>query len=243
MSHGDYDDFWKDHGSSVVDHLTEYKDVPEYHTTGWYDSWGTPVANLNFVELRKAKKSLQRLIVGPWIHSSEDHQLCRRGPVHRRRGARPCCVSSALVRPLAEGNRQRRGPRTACPNLRDGRRRCAQNAGRPSVRRRPLARRTGVAAGARRGDALLSGPERRPLAGEAGRGRAGHLHVRSAEPGSHTGRQCLFPGHPHVPGRGGPALPHRLLVVHRYQAALRRATTYWCSRLRPSPPISKLPAG
>src|SRR2546429_304759 len=25
MSHGDYDDFWKDHGSSVVDHLAEYK--------------------------------------------------------------------------------------------------------------------------------------------------------------------------------------------------------------------------
>ena len=71
MSHGDYDSFWKDHGSSVVDHLAEYKDVPEYHTTGWYDSWGTSVANLNFVELRKAKKSLQRLIVGPWIHSSE----------------------------------------------------------------------------------------------------------------------------------------------------------------------------
>ena len=72
MSHGDYDAFWKDHGSSVVDHLAEYKDVPEYHTTGWYDSWGTSAANLNFVELRKAKKSLQRLIVGPWIHSSEN---------------------------------------------------------------------------------------------------------------------------------------------------------------------------
>jgi uncharacterized protein len=71
MSHGDYDAFWKDHGSSVVDHLKEYKDVPAYHTTGWYDSWGTSVANLNFVELTKAKKSLQRLIVGPWIHSSE----------------------------------------------------------------------------------------------------------------------------------------------------------------------------
>lgn len=71
MSHGDNDAFWKNHGSSVVDHLKEYKDIPVYHTTGWYDSWGTPVANLNFVELTKNKKSLQRLIVGPWIHSSE----------------------------------------------------------------------------------------------------------------------------------------------------------------------------
>src|SRR5689334_582663 len=72
MSHGDYDDFWKNSGSSVLDHLAEYKDVPEYHTTGWYDSWGAQVANLNYVELRKAKHSLQRLIVGPWIHSAEN---------------------------------------------------------------------------------------------------------------------------------------------------------------------------
>ena len=71
MKHGDYDDFWKNHGSSVVDHLAEYKDVPVYHVTGWYDSWGTQVANLNFVELRKAKKSLQRLIAGPWTHSGQ----------------------------------------------------------------------------------------------------------------------------------------------------------------------------
>jgi len=71
MEHGDYDAFWKNHGASVVDHLAEYKDVPVYHVTGWYDSWGTPVANLNYPELTKAKKSLQRLIVGPWIHSSE----------------------------------------------------------------------------------------------------------------------------------------------------------------------------
>jgi len=72
MSHGDYDAFWKDAGASVVDHLAEYKDIPEYHTTGWYDSWGTQVANLNYVELRRTKKSLQRLIIGPWIHSSEN---------------------------------------------------------------------------------------------------------------------------------------------------------------------------
>ena len=71
MSHGDYDSFWKDHGSSVVDHLAEYKDIPIYHVTGWYDSWGTQVANLNFIELRKAKKSLQRLIIGPWTHGGQ----------------------------------------------------------------------------------------------------------------------------------------------------------------------------
>jgi putative CocE/NonD family hydrolase len=71
MSHGDYDTFWKDSGASVIDHLVEYKDIPVYHTTGWYDSWTTQVANINYVSLRKAKKSLQRLIIGPWMHSAE----------------------------------------------------------------------------------------------------------------------------------------------------------------------------
>jgi putative CocE/NonD family hydrolase len=70
MSHGDNDSYWKDSGVDVVDHLREYKDIPEYHVTGWYDSWSLPVANLNFPGLRSTKKSLQRLIVGPWVHSS-----------------------------------------------------------------------------------------------------------------------------------------------------------------------------
>jgi putative CocE/NonD family hydrolase len=71
MRHGDNDSFWTEMGSSVVDHVAEYKDVPVYHVTGWYDSWGTPVANMNYVELAKAKKSPQRLIVGPWTHGGQ----------------------------------------------------------------------------------------------------------------------------------------------------------------------------
>jgi uncharacterized protein len=71
MRHGDNDDYWKSAGPSVVDHLSEYKDIPVYHVSGWYDSWGTPVANLNYVELSKAKKSLQRLMMGPWTHGGQ----------------------------------------------------------------------------------------------------------------------------------------------------------------------------
>jgi uncharacterized protein len=71
MRHGDNDSFWTDMGSSVVDHIAGYKDVPVYHVTGWYDSWGTPVANMNYVELAKAKKSPQRLIIGPWTHGGQ----------------------------------------------------------------------------------------------------------------------------------------------------------------------------
>jgi putative CocE/NonD family hydrolase len=71
MSHGDYDDWWQNMGASVVDHLAEYKDVPVYHVSGWYDSWTLQVANLNYVSLARAKKSPQRLIMGPWTHGSQ----------------------------------------------------------------------------------------------------------------------------------------------------------------------------
>jgi len=71
MRHGDYDTFWADLGSSVVDHVREYQDVPSWHFTGWYDSWGAQVANLNYVQLSRAKNSLQRLTVGPWTHSGQ----------------------------------------------------------------------------------------------------------------------------------------------------------------------------
>jgi hypothetical protein len=71
MTHGDHDRLWTDGGVGVIDHLAEYKDVPIYHVTGAYDSWGASVANLNFIQLSKAKKSLQRLMIGPWTHSSQ----------------------------------------------------------------------------------------------------------------------------------------------------------------------------
>ncbi len=71
MSHGDNDEFWTNMGASVIDHIGEYKDIPVYHVSGWYDSWGSQVANLNYVELARAKKSPQRLIMGPWTHGGQ----------------------------------------------------------------------------------------------------------------------------------------------------------------------------
>lgn len=71
MARGEDHDFWRNMGSSVVDHVAAFADVPVYHVTGWYDSWGTQVANLNYVELSRAKKSPQRLIVGPWTHGGQ----------------------------------------------------------------------------------------------------------------------------------------------------------------------------
>ena len=73
MSHGDYDDFWKNSGADVTAHVAEYKDVPVYLVGGWYDSWGAQTANLNYVALSKAKKGPIRLIMGPWTHGGQTH--------------------------------------------------------------------------------------------------------------------------------------------------------------------------
>ena len=37
LSHVDYDDYWKKMGVAVIDNLPDYKDIPIYHVTGWYD--------------------------------------------------------------------------------------------------------------------------------------------------------------------------------------------------------------
>ena len=71
MGHGDNDDFWKNMGASVVDHISEYKDIPVYLVGGWYDSWGAQTANLNYVELSKAKKGPIHVIMGPWTHGGQ----------------------------------------------------------------------------------------------------------------------------------------------------------------------------
>ena len=86
MRHGDYDDFWKDMGSSVIDHVAEYQDVPVLHVTGWYDSWGAQVANMNYVELSQAKESPQQLLIGPWTHGGQTSPMAgiaRFGPQAR----------------------------------------------------------------------------------------------------------------------------------------------------------------
>jgi hypothetical protein len=71
MAHGDDDAFWAGMGVNVVGELDRYQDLPVLHVTGAYDSWGGPVANLNFATLAGAKRSPQRLLFGPWTHGQQ----------------------------------------------------------------------------------------------------------------------------------------------------------------------------
>jgi uncharacterized protein len=74
MSHGDNDGYWKQPGFSVVDNVKGYADVPVYHVTGWYDSW-TRQVTMNYEALASKKKSLQRLIIGPWTHGGQGNSF------------------------------------------------------------------------------------------------------------------------------------------------------------------------
>ena len=69
MSHGDYDSYWKDIGVDVISHLSQHKDIPIHHVSGWYDSWAINTANINYANLARTKKSPQRLTMGPWTHT------------------------------------------------------------------------------------------------------------------------------------------------------------------------------
>src|SRR5207245_1612600 len=74
MQHGDYDDYWKQIGYSVIDNTKNYADVPVYHVTGWYDSW-TRQVTMNWQALSKMKHAPQRLIIGPWTHGGESRSV------------------------------------------------------------------------------------------------------------------------------------------------------------------------
>jgi putative CocE/NonD family hydrolase len=73
MRHGDYDDYWKQVGLSVIDNVKNYADVPVYHVTGWYDSWTRQVP-MNWQALSKTKHN-QKLIIGPWTHGGQGRNV------------------------------------------------------------------------------------------------------------------------------------------------------------------------
>jgi putative CocE/NonD family hydrolase len=71
MRSGPESPFWHTKGMSVVDHIGDYADVPVLHVTGWYDSW-TRQVTMNYEALSQAKKSPQRLVIGPWVHGGQN---------------------------------------------------------------------------------------------------------------------------------------------------------------------------
>ena len=67
MTHGDYDDYWRQRGYAISEYYDEHADVPTLYVGGWYDSYARATCE-NFVELSRRKTSPQRLLMGPWTH-------------------------------------------------------------------------------------------------------------------------------------------------------------------------------
>ena len=67
LTHGDYDDYWKQYGYNVEEYYDQHADVPICLLTGWYDTY-TRASTDNFIALRPRLKSPVYLVIGPWLH-------------------------------------------------------------------------------------------------------------------------------------------------------------------------------
>lgn len=61
---------WDSPSINFEANVDRHADIPATYSGGWYDSY-TRATTENFVTFSKAKRSPQRLIVGPWTHGGE----------------------------------------------------------------------------------------------------------------------------------------------------------------------------
>lgn len=69
LTHGEYDDYWRQRGYAISEYYEEHADVPTLYLGGWYDSYARNTCE-SFVKLSKIKRSPQRLLMGPWTHGA-----------------------------------------------------------------------------------------------------------------------------------------------------------------------------
>ncbi len=71
LTHGDYDEYWKQGDLNWSEHFAGTADIPMLHVSGWYDAYTAGAIN-NFVGLAKLKRSPMRLLMGPWLHGRNE---------------------------------------------------------------------------------------------------------------------------------------------------------------------------
>ena len=69
LTHGEFDDYWKQRGYAIDEYYDEHADVPSLYLGGWYDSYARNTPQ-SYVKLSAIKKSQQVLLMGPWIHGA-----------------------------------------------------------------------------------------------------------------------------------------------------------------------------
>ena len=67
LTHGEYDDYWKQRGYAPVEYYDQHADVPTLYLGGWYDSYARNTCAC-YAALSRTKRSPQHLLMGPWTH-------------------------------------------------------------------------------------------------------------------------------------------------------------------------------
>lgn len=66
---GTYDDFWRQPGFAIEEHLDQHSDVPTLLVGGWYDSYTRATLDA-YRALSRSKKGPIKVIIGPWTHGT-----------------------------------------------------------------------------------------------------------------------------------------------------------------------------
>jgi putative CocE/NonD family hydrolase len=69
MTHGDYDDYWKQPGYNVEEYWDTHANVPMLLLGAWYDSYARSTCE-NYVQFTERGKGPCRLVMGPWTHGA-----------------------------------------------------------------------------------------------------------------------------------------------------------------------------
>ncbi len=80
FTRADYDDFWKQPGFAIEEHIEQHADVPMYFCGGWYDSYARSTLE-SFRSLSGAKKSHIKVLMGPWTHGTNTPELSNSGDI------------------------------------------------------------------------------------------------------------------------------------------------------------------
>ena len=67
LTHPDYDEYWKQIGFNLREHVQKYPDIPLFFLGGWYDHLQRPFLR-GYTALKTTVRSPTKLIAGPWIH-------------------------------------------------------------------------------------------------------------------------------------------------------------------------------
>ena len=66
---GPYDEFWKQPGFAIEEHLNQHSDVPMLLVGGWYDSYSRSTLDA-YAALSTSKKGPIQVLIGPWTHGT-----------------------------------------------------------------------------------------------------------------------------------------------------------------------------